>query len=268
MKINSFIQEFEKFAPRVLAEPGDPIGLQIGDLESDFTRVLVTLDVRPEVVEEAITKKCDLIIAHHPAVFHAIHRLDLADPQTQMYAQLIKHNITVYAAHSNLDAAQNGMNDWLADKIGLTNVKRLLDGYTDDNGHTFGMGRVGDLPNRISVIDLAEKLKRTFDLKGLRFVSQAPEKQISRVAVLGGDGGKFYKQALKNGAEVFITGDIYYHTGHDMLAAGLSAIDPGHNVEKICVPKLARLFRSWELVQDNQIQIVESQVNTDPFTFI
>ncbi len=268
MKIRDFIAQLEKFAPKELAESGDPIGLQIGNLDNEFTKVLVTLDVRPEVVEEAIAKHCDLIIAHHPVMFRPAHNLDLANPQNKMYANIIKHNITVYAAHSNLDAAEKGMNDWLAEKLNLNNVNRLLNGYTDNQGNRFGMGRVGDLSKKMSVLEFATKIKQVFDLQGLRIVSQNPGQMISRVAVLGGDGGKFYPQALSKKAEVFVTGDIYYHTGHDMLATGLNAIDPGHNIEKICIPQLASLFRSWNSVKTNGIEIVESRVNTNPFIFI
>jgi len=268
LKIRTFINEFEKFSPKELAEPGDPIGLQIGDLNAEFSKVLVTLDVRPEVVTEAIEQHCDLIFAHHPAMFRSAHNLDLSVPQNKMYAEILKHNITVYAAHSNLDAADNGMNDWLAEKIGLQHTERLLDGYVDQNHHQFGMGRIGFLDQPMSVLTFARLIKQRFELQGLRIITQDPQQEISRVAVLGGDGGKYFKQALKKGADVYVTGDVYYHTGHDMLAAGLTAIDPGHNVEKICIPKLATLFRSWQLTTDNQIQVFESQVDTNPFTFI
>ncbi|GEL14431.1 Nif3-like dinuclear metal center hexameric protein [Pediococcus cellicola] len=268
MKIRSFTQQLDQFAPKQLAEPGDPIGLQIGDLDAQFTRVLVTLDVRPEVVAEAIEKHCELIVAHHPVMFHSARNLDLSVPQNHLYAEIIKHNMTVYAAHSNLDAAENGMNDWLAEKIGLNKPQRLLDGYVDEHGQQFGMGRIGTLEKPMSIKQLAEKLKIDFNLQGLRLIAQNPQKVISRVAVLGGDGGKYFNQALAKGAEVFVTGDVYYHTGHDMLAAGLATIDPGHNIEKICIPKLANLFRSWKDIQNNHIQVIESKVNTDPFTFI
>ncbi|AMV62062.1 Hypothetical protein ADU72_2167 [Pediococcus damnosus] len=268
MKIRTFIDKFEKLVPQELAEPGDPVGLQIGDLDTELSKVLVTLDVRPEVVSEAIDQNCNLIFAHHPVMFHPAHSLDLSVPQNKMYAEIIKHNITVYAAHSNLDAADKGMNDWLAEKIGLQRTERLLDGYVDQKHHQFGMGRIGYLDRPLSVMDFAALIKHKFELQGLRVVTQNPQKKISRVAVLGGDGGKYFNQALKKGAEVYVTGDVYYHTGHDMLAAGLSTVDPGHNIEKICIPKLASLFRSWKLMTENQIQIYESKVDTNPFTFI
>ncbi len=88
------------------------------------------------------------------------------------------------------------------------------------------------------------------------------------MAVLGGDGGKFFKLAQQKGADVYVTGDVYYHTGHDMIAAGLPVIDPGHHIESICKPKLTTLFNQWQTQYQWPIEVVASTLNTDPFTFI
>jgi len=98
--------------------------------------------------------------------------------------------------------------------------------------------------------------------------SQNPDELIQRVAVLGGDGGKFYPEALKQGAQVYVTGDVYYHTAHDMLAAGLSVVDPGHHIESICQPYLTALFKQWQVENNWSLEVVASTLNTDPFTFI
>ncbi len=105
-----------------MAESGDPTGLQIGDPHQPIHRVMTALDVRPEVVEEAIAQSVDFIWAHHEAMFLPAKNLDLSLPQNQMYADLIKHNIVVYASHTNLDSTAGGMNDWLADALALTRL--------------------------------------------------------------------------------------------------------------------------------------------------
>ena len=115
VKVKEIVARFEEFAPQQIAEKNDPIGLQLGSLEHEVKKMMVTLDVRPEVVEEAIAAGVDFIFAHHPAMFVPVKHFDLADPQNQMYAMLIKHDITVYAAHTNLDNANRAMNDWLAE---------------------------------------------------------------------------------------------------------------------------------------------------------
>ncbi len=267
MRVNDLIQRFLKFAPAKIAVKGDPIGLQLGSLAAPVHRVMTTLDVRPEVVDEAIQKHVDLIFAHHPAMFHPVHSFNLAVPQNQMYAKILAHHINVYAAHSNLDSANGGMNDWLAAQIHLTRVQGLVPAYRDARA-SYSMGRVGELPHPVSVIQFAERCKKIFNVQGLRLVSQHPHQQIHRVAILGGSGDQFYPEALRNHAQVYVTGDVYYHTAHGMLANGLSVIDPGHHIEAICIPRLAQLFQKWSRQFHWPIQVIQSQVNTDPFTFL
>lgn len=371
MKIKELINRFEKFAPKVIAEKNDPVGLQIGSLDREFTKVMTTLDVRPEVVQEAIDNNVDFIFAHHPVMFRPAQNLDLTVPQNQMYADLIKHDITVYAAHTNLDSADNGLNDWLAEQLGLSNLVGLVPGYQepvyrltvqvqhvyadavrlslvasgaqidiDDSksytyasdgtvyfdakpgedmlvdesidpvevedtrlefevlasnleavlqalhdvhplanplynliklshkSHQYFMGRVGELKQPMTVLELANYCKESFGVSGLRMITNHPDKLVQKVAVLGGDGGKFYHQAMALGADVYITGDAYYHTGHDILADDFTVIDPGHHIEQVCKQRLADLFTKWAQENDWQFSVYQSQLNTDPFTFI
>ncbi|MEJ6400679.1 Nif3-like dinuclear metal center hexameric protein [Nicoliella lavandulae] len=266
MKGIDLTTRFEQFAPRSIAVEHDPIGIQIGDLNRDVHRVMTTLDVRPEVVDEAVANNVDFIFAHHPVMFRPAKNLDLTNPQNAMYAKIIQNNITVYAAHTNLDDAEGGMNDWLAAAIGINDVEGLVDLGSAE--HPFAMGRIGNLSQPTTVAAFAERCKDIFNIHGLRLVSNHPDQSIQRIAILGGDGGKFYPTALAKGADVYITGDVYYHTGHDMLSAGINVIDPGHNIEKICIPHLASLFRKWADENQWAITVLESKVNTDPYTFI
>lgn len=341
MLASELIQRFEQFAPLKLKWDRDPSGLQIGDPNQEIHKVLVTLDVRPEVVDEAIATGADMIFAHHPVMFRPANNLDYQDPQKAMYAKIAAHHILVYAAHTNLDSTDGGMNDWLATALKLQQVTGLVAGYHADaakmtviaptdrveavqdyltktaggrldryafnsgeqftvdllqdavasaiagvnqivpaaqwdyqvqplltGGHQYTMGRIGNLAQPMTVRAFAEQCKTTFDVSGLRLVSQNPDELIQRVAVLGGDGGKFYPEALKQGAQVYVTGDVYYHTAHDMLAAGLSVVDPGHHIESICQPYLTALFKQWQVENNWSLEVVASTLNTDPFTFI
>ncbi|WKF70324.1 Nif3-like dinuclear metal center hexameric protein [Pediococcus pentosaceus] len=263
MLAKKLIDRFESFAPKTIAFTNDPVGLQIGNVNNDIKRVLVTLDVRPEVVDEAIKQNCDMIFSHHPLIFRPIKNLDLSNPQNQMYAKLIQNSILVYSAHTNLDVAKGGMNDWLTEAMGLNHVQTVYSNHYDTN-----IGRVGVLPTPVTVEKFAKTLKKTFNLDGLRLVSNDNKAMVKNVAVVGGDGGKFYPEMLKAGADVFVTGDVYYHTGHDMLANGINVVDVGHNVEKICIPKLASLFNEWKANNDWEVEIIESTVNTNPYQFI
>lgn len=263
MLAKKLIDRFESFAPKTIAFTNDPVGLQIGNVNNDIKRVMVTLDVRPEVVDEAIKQNCDMIFSHHPLIFRPIKNLDLSNPQNQMYAKLIQNSILVYSAHTNLDVAKGGMNDWLTEAMGLNHVQMVYSNHYDTN-----IGRIGVLPTPVTVEEFAKTLKKIFNLDGLRLVANDNKAMVKNVAVVGGDGGKFYPEMLKAGADVFVTGDVYYHTGHDMLADGINVVDVGHNVEKICIPKLASLFNEWKANNDWEVEIIESTVNTNPYQFI
>lgn len=263
MLAKKLIDRFESFVPKTIAFTNDPVGLQIGNVNNDIKRVMVTLDVRPEVVDEAIKQNCDMIFSHHPLIFRPIKNLDLSNPQNQMYAKLIQNSILVYSAHTNLDVAKGGMNDWLTEAMGLNHVQTVYSIHYDTN-----IGRIGVLPTPVTVEKFAKTLKKTFNLDGLRLVTSDNEAMVKNVAVVGGDGGKFYPEMLKAGADVFVTGDVYYHTGHDMLADGINVVDVGHNVEKICIPKLASLFNEWKANNDWEVEIIESTINTNPYQFI
>ncbi|MFT8457883.1 MAG: Nif3-like dinuclear metal center hexameric protein [Liquorilactobacillus ghanensis] len=369
-KVAAVVTRFEQFAPKFIAEKGDPVGLQLGSLETDVKKMMVTLDVRPEIVAEAINNDVNFIFAHHPAMFHPVKQFDLAVPQNRMYAELIKHQITVYGAHTNLDNANGGMNDWLAAALNLQQTKPLLPSKElplqqlavyvpqaaaatvrqalaaagagtigDYQGCSFsaagtgrfvpgekthptigqpleptataeekleviiepqqaaavikalraahpyeepvyyltpihglnakyGMGRVGTLTKELTVKELAAVCKQVFGLTGVRVVAQDLQQPLKRVAVLGGSGGQFYPAAVKAGADVYLTGDLSYHTAHDILASGMAAIDLGHHVESICKPQLAKLFTAWKQENNWQFPIIQSQIATDPFQFL
>src|SRR5699024_1385996 len=122
----NIIRELEKWAAKSLAYDWDPIGLQVGSLKDETKRVLVTLDVYEEVVDEAIEEGANLIIAHHPLLFNPLKTIDFTTSKGKIVQKLIKHDITVYAIHTNLDIAENGVNDMLADKLRLNDVKPFI----------------------------------------------------------------------------------------------------------------------------------------------
>lgn len=241
MRAREFVERFEQFAPKSWAEPWDVPGLQLGDLDAPIHKILVTLDVRPETVAEAIKVGADFIFAHHPAMFHPAKTLDLQVPQNQMYATILAHHITVYAAHTNLDSAPGGMNDWLAAALGLTHCTGLVPSNGREATSAIMMGRIGNLPTPTTV---------------------------RRVAILGGSGSEFYPAALAQHADVYVTGDVSYHPAQDMLAAGLSVVDPGHHIESICIPQLTKLFTTWQTENNWDLTIQPSAINTEPFTFM
>ena len=255
------IDQIEQFAPKALAEAGDPTGLQIGNPNQPIHRVMTALDVRPEVVAEAIAQSVDFIWAHHEAMFFPAKNLDLRQPQNQMYADLIKHNIVVYASHTNLDSAAGGMNDWLADALGLTAVAPLV---ANTDGRT-GLGRIGTLAKPISVADFTTQLRQRFGVQTVRVIANDLTRPLKKVAVLGGDGGRYWQQAQASGADAFVTADVYYHVGHDILAADFVVIDPDHHMEAIAAVPMAAKVHEWF---GEDVTVSPTTINTDPYTYI
>ena len=125
------------------------------------------------------------------------------------------------------------------------------DVYTIENqSKEFGLGRVGVLDKPVRLSDFVQQVKEAFQLDGLRVIAKDDTKMIQRVAICGGSGEKFYHDALRKQADVYITGDVYYHTAHDMIAEDLPVIDPGHYIEALCKPKLVELMNQWK--QENE----------------
>jgi dinuclear metal center YbgI/SA1388 family protein len=257
------VDRFEQYAPRSLAVPGDPIGWQLGNPEAEVKKVLVTLDVRPEVVVEAVAGHFDFIFAHHPAMFVPAHNLDERVPQNHMYAELLRHNITVYGAHTNLDNTRPGMNDWLADALDLTHVQPFI-----NEGELQGMGRIGELETAMSLAEFVTLVKARYQLPALRIVARDTTRLVQKIAILGGSGAKTFTDAQAAGADVLVTGDITYHTGHDMLAADMPVIDAGHHIEQIMKTHVANLLTQWAAENEWAITVAYSRLNTDPFTFM
>lgn len=265
------IKRFEQFASPQLAESWDHVGLQLGDPRRPIHRLMTTLDVRPAVVAEAIEKQVDFIFAHHPVMFHPAKDLDLRNPQNQMYADLLAHHITVYAAHTNLDTANGGMNDWLAQQLGLVDTEPLVEAGVDPvSGRPVGMGRVGNLTTAMRVEDFTQYCLRSFNLLAARLIVNPldQDKIIKRVAILGGSGSEFYQQAKAKGADAYVTGDVTYHTAHDIQANRLVVVDAGHHIEVVAAHGLAELLRQWVRTAGFDFAVCESTVNTEPFQFV
>ncbi|GGV08475.1 Nif3-like dinuclear metal center hexameric protein [Lactobacillus acetotolerans] len=259
-KVKDIVARSRKDFPEEIASKGDPVGLQIGSMGQDVTKVMTTLDVRPQVVDEAVKKGVDFIISHHPVMFRPAHNLDFGNPQNRMYGELIKHGITVYSIHTNSDKAKNGSADWQAEELGLSNVEPFC---LDDDG--IAIGRRGKLPKTMTAYDFAYYVKAKMKIKMARLITADNKKPVSTVAFICGDGGKYWHKAIDEKVDAFITGDVYYHVGHDMISSGLTVVDPGHYTEKIFKYKMFDLLKKWNKENGWNIGVELSEVSTNPF---
>lgn len=265
MLASDFINRYEAYCPQDLSEEGDVRGLQIGTLNKEVKRVLVALDIREQTVAEAIEKGVDLILVKHALIFHPIKDLVAERSQNQIYINLIKHDIAVYVSHTNIDIVDDGLNDWFCDLLEITDTD-----YLSETAPGHGIGRIGKIAPQ-TFGEFAIKVKEVFDLDSLRLVTYSVvdlERMIEKVAICGGSGQSLYKEAFVKGAQVYITGDIYYHTAQDMLSDGLLALDPGHHIEVLFVEKLVKKFQDWKVEEGWEVEFLASQVSTNPFKHI
>lgn len=137
----------------------------------------------------------------------------------------------------------------------------------EQKGESYGLGRIGELSSQVTLSELAELVKKAYDVPTLRLIGN-PNKIVKRVAVLGGDGNKYVQTAMKKGADVFITGDIYYHTAVDAIEDGFSLLDPGHNIEKIMKKGVAKKLSHLLTEAGYTIETISSQINTDPYQYV
>lgn len=356
----------EEWAPKRLAFDWDRVGLQVGSEDAETKKIMITLDVLEDVVDEAIENNVNLILSHHPLIFKPLKQIDFSSPKGKVLQKLIKHQITVYTAHTNLDIADGGVNDMLANQLGLEitgslsnvtseNLFKLIvyvptshidevrqafheggaghignyshctfqteghgtfkplegsDPYSgtqhelsiveevrmesivpeqnlsnvlqevrrahpyeevaydlyqlQNEGKVYGLGRVGILNKQMTVTELCEHVKNVFQLEGLQVIGPV-DKQVNKVAILGGSGEKYIFAAKKKGVDTFITGDMTFHMAQEAMEMGLTVIDAGHYIEQV-MKQATKEYLDQKM--NRKIEVICSQVNTNPFRFM
>ncbi len=245
MKIYDIITEMEKIAPLYLAEKWDNPGFLLGDETKSVSKVFICLEINSKTLRQAQNQRADLIITHHPLIFKPLSNIRESDPTGRLVRSLIKSDIAVYSMHTNFDKADGGMNDLLAEILGLDDVRHYTEEEcTDAFGNpSENIGRVGVLEPAMSLEDFAAFVKATLGCKALRTVGN-PEEEISTVALCSGSGGDLMLNALRAEADVYLTGDIGHHDAQLASEIGLNIIDAGHfETENIICPFLAEYFR-------------------------
>lgn len=249
MKCEEIISCLEEVSPRTFAESWDNVGLLCGREEQEVTRVYLAVDATREVVEAAIAGKADMLLTHHPLIFHPVKQIRGSDFLGSRILDLAENHICCYAMHTNFDVM--GMADAVADELSLLDRKVLSVTYEDDISKE-GIGRIGALPAPVSLAECAAYVKQTCHVEHVRVFGN-PSEAVVMAAVCPGSGKSVIADAIRAGADVLITGDIDHHDGLDAMEQGLSIIDAGHyGLEKIFVPYmeefLHRKFPQLELL--------------------
>ncbi|UOF88938.1 Nif3-like dinuclear metal center hexameric protein [Fodinisporobacter ferrooxydans] len=366
-KVADVMRWMNDWAPPALAMDWDRVGLQVGDPNAHVDTLLATLDVTENVVAEAVQKGANMIVAHHALLFQPLKELRLDTEKGRIIQKLLQHGIAVFVAHTNLDIAEGGVNDVLAERLQLQDVRILSRQHNEEllkfvvfvpeeqaehvrtaiceagagwignyshctfntagvgtfvpqtgtdpfigkqgqlekvreirletivprslqtkiieaclqahpyeevaydlyplevMGKEYGIGRIGVLPKPMTLETFAAWTKQRLESKHLRFVGDKGQ-QISKVAVLGGAGMDWAKEAKRLGADVFVTGDVKYHEAQDAQTMRLAVIDAGHNAtEKWIREKICEELTRRGLQEQTSIRCIASETDTETF---
>jgi len=244
--LDKVVGAIEDIAPLSLAYEWDNSGLLLrcGD---NVSRVLVALDVTMKVAQKAEELNCDMILAHHPLMFEAKKRFDCRKTSDAVMMRLIRSGISLYAAHTSFDRADGGINDELAQKLGLENIEVIGEE---------GLVRVGRFKARLNKNEFAQRIKLALGIDAMK-MSLTDTEAIEKAAVVGGSGGDFIEAAKNAGAQALITGEAKHHHFLDAQALGLLLIEAGHFSTERCF--VDKAFMSL------QSRLDELQLNVDLF---
>ena len=249
--INEILTFFETFAPTDSAMVFDNVGLLVGDKNAKVTKVLVSLDITCEVVNEAQKLGCELIISHHPVIFNPLKRLDT----NSVPYLLARHGISALCMHTNLDLSEDfGVNLCLANAIGAKNVVK------SDKGECLF---VGELEKETEMKAFAENVKSALDCNGLRYTDV--KKSVKKVAVSSGAGGSEIFAAAEIGADVLVTGEIKHHEINAANELGVNIVDAGHfkSEDIVILPLINKLSDNF-----SDVIFTKSKAYSDNIKFI
>ena len=260
LTVQTVCNAMNRMAPKYLAEEWDNPGLLIGDPTQEINKILIALDISDDIINNAIESNCQMIVTHHPMIFHSIKSIRTDLPLGNKIRKLIKNDIAVFAAHTNLDSAEGGVNDVLAEKLGLFDVKTF--------DEELSLGRIGRLINEMTAEEFAKHVKKALHADNVRLI-KAGDFKIKKVGICGGAGSEFISKAKFLGADAFVTGDVKYHEAQSAVENKIHVIDAGHFATEFpIVYALAENLREEFERLDILIEVIEDTTSKDFFTII
>ncbi len=227
MILSDILNIIESAAPLKWQEQWDNSGLQVGDLNANIQKALLTTDLTETVANEAISCGCQLIISHHPLLFHGLKHLTGATPQERIVETALKNGIAIYSSHTAMDSYIHGVSGRMAEKIGLTRYRILVPSVT--YGDEVGLGVIGILPQAVKTVDFVQHVKTVFGAQWIRYTEG--KNSVQTVALCGGAGAEFVSEAIRQGADAYISADFKYHD-LQAVADQLVVIDMDHWVSE------------------------------------
>jgi dinuclear metal center YbgI/SA1388 family protein len=276
MNILAVESYLEEFAPPRLAESWDNVGLLVGDRQAKVRRIMTCLTVTPASADEAISNQADLIVAHHPMPFSAIKRLTTDTIVGRILLKLIGAGVAVYSPHTAFDSAAEGINQRLAEGLGLEEIEPLVsctgvsalagNGISPAEAGTpaQGAGRRGRLETPVTLDELARRLMKFLGITNLQTVGDIGQ-PLSTVAVACGAAGEFLEAARRTGCDAMVLGEARFHTCLEAEAWGVGLLLPGHYAsERFAVEALADLLSR----RFTDVQVWASRTERDPLQWI
>lgn len=269
MKIKDIVCALEHFAPLPLQESYDNAGLQVGLTEVEASGALLCLDVTEEVMQEAIALGCNMVISHHPLLFRPLRTLT-ADTQVERVVRMaVQNDIAIYAAHTNLDNAEDGVNYKIAEKLSLMDVQ-LLGAHTVnvfENGRErhvkAGSGVIGYLPTPMESGQFLDWVKEAFHVECLMH-NEPLQRPIQSVALCGGAGDFVLDEALRLEADAFLTGEMHYHQYFGMEQRIQIGVLGHYQSEQYTMEILRTILEE----KDSEFPVFVTRVNTNPIQYL
>lgn len=260
MTCREIITLLQEQSPEEFACDWDNVGLLVGDFEQEIKKVYIALDATEETITEAVAEETDLLLTHHPMIFKELKKVNTQDFTGRRVVRLIQNHISYYAMHTNFDV--RGMAAIAAERMGLTDCA-VLDVTCESEDGCEGIGRVGILPEEMTLKACVERVKQAYDVDTVKVFGDLNQK-VRQAAICPGSGKSVISCALGAGAGVLVTGDIDHHEGIDAADQGLAIIDAGHyGVEKLFIPYMVQYLRN----RTEGIEIVGQPVK-QPFRYM
>lgn len=241
----------------------DNAGLLVGRMQAEVSKILVALDITNEVIYEAAQLGAQLIVAHHPVIFHPMKSVTGEDMTGEKVLMLAERGVAAICAHTNLDAAQDGVNDRLAVQLGLTELEQLHQDGVDSRGKAYGIGRVGLVEECACTADFAGMVKGRLNAAGIRYMDAG--RPVRRVAVGGGSCGSMLHDAVAAGCDTFVTADVKYDVFLEAKELGINLLDAGHFATENVVtgPLVDKIQTAFP-----QVQVTLSRAHKEVFVSI
>ena len=260
MKIREIAEVVEQFAPLSLQESYDNSGLIVGRPDDEVHKALLAVDVTEEVMDEAENEGCDIIITHHPIIFHALKRFNSGSVTERCVERAIRKGIALYACHTNLDSTPQGMSWHLASMLGVGQLQVLQ----PSNAEGAGFGVTGELPESVPTLDFLRRVAKITGAKVVRY-SDIATPTVRRVAVCTGAGSSLIGDAARAGADLYVTADLKYNDFTPTGSGTLTVADIGHFESEYCAIRILFDVLSKKLIT---FAVRESRHSRNPVNYL